>query len=156
MSDALDYYELLLKGLLHIEDILVKFALQNYAAAGAVFLAYFTNKMPLGITVLVVIGLGLVFGWAMWKNIERYVLLWKLHRITRDNWLNGQSDLRKELVADKQCEDYLNIKEFSPYTFSPVMIINLLPAAAAILLFVWKQVLPAAAAILLFVWKQVW
>jgi len=138
MSDVLDYDGLLLEGLRHIEDILVKFALQNYAAAGAVFLAYFTCHIPLSIAALVIIGLGVVFTWAMWGNIVRYTLLWKMHRIARDNWLAGQSTLRSALHDDPECKKYLSITTLSPSTFWPVIIINLLPAAAAVLLVLWR------------------
>jgi hypothetical protein len=49
MSEILDYDKTIFKTIHHIEDINVKFALQNYAAAGAVFAAYFAEKIPLDI-----------------------------------------------------------------------------------------------------------
>jgi len=84
MADALDYDSAVIRSIHHIEDVCVKFALQNYASAGAVFVAYFTDKISLGITVLVVIGLAAVFTIAIWINVVRYSLFWKLHRIARN------------------------------------------------------------------------
>ena len=107
MSDVLNYDKSTLESLRHIEDIMLKFALQNYAAAGAVFLAYITDKMPFRYTALMVFVLGVVFTLAIWANISRYRLLWKLHRIARDNWLAEQTALRNAFRADADCETYL-------------------------------------------------
>jgi hypothetical protein len=138
MSDVLDYDKLVLESLRHIENICVKFALQNYAAAGAVFLAYYTAKLPLRIVAPVVFVLALVFTWAIWHNIARYKLFWKLHRIARDNWLAGQASLRADFRADADCDRYLRMTTLPPVAFLPVIIINLLPAAAAALLVIWR------------------
>jgi hypothetical protein len=138
MSEALDYDKSVIKTIHHIEDILVKFALQNYAAAGAVFLAYFTQKMSLRMAAAVIVALGVVFTLAICSNIMRYRLFWKLHRIARDHWLAGQSELREAYRADADCEKYLMLKALPLIAFWPVIIINLLPAAGAVLLF-WRR-----------------
>ena len=138
MSDVLDYDKTINKSLQHIEDILVKFALQNYVAAGVLFLAYFTAQIPLGIMALAVVGLGLIFAWAIWSNIKRYKMLWQLHRITRDHWIAGQPGLSAAFDNDPDCKKYLASKAFSPLTFLPVIIINSLPALAAVLLVFWR------------------
>jgi hypothetical protein len=139
MSDALDYDKSIIETIHHIEDILVRFALQNYAAAGAVFLAYFTQKMSLRMAAAVIVGLGVVFILAIWANIARYRLFWKLHRIARDNWLAGQSVLRQAYRADAECEKYLRLRALPLTAFLPVIIINLVPAAGAVLLFWWRR-----------------
>jgi hypothetical protein len=139
MSDALDYDKSIIETIHHIEDILVRFALQNYAAAGAVFLAYFTQKMSLRMAAAVIVGLGVVFTLAIWANIARYRLFWKLHRIARDNWLAGQSVLRQAYRADAECEKYLRLRALPLTAFLPVIIINLVPAAGAVLLFWWRR-----------------
>jgi hypothetical protein len=139
MSDALDYDKSIIETIHHIEDILVRFALQNYAAAGAVFLAYFTQKMSLRMAAAVIVGLGVVFTLAIWANIVRYRLFWKLHRIARDNWLAGQSVLRQAYRADAECEKYLRLRALPLTAFLPVIIINLVPAAGAVLLFWWRR-----------------
>jgi hypothetical protein len=134
MADALDYDNAVIMSIHHIEDICVKFALQNYASAGAVFVAYFTDKISLGITVLVVIGLAVVFTIAIVFNIVRYSLFWKLHRIARNRWLQGQTELRAALFADPACKKYLEMEEIPFISFAPVVVINLLPAVAALVL----------------------
>jgi hypothetical protein len=139
MSDALDYDKSIIDTIHHIEDILVRFALQNYAAAGAVFLAYFTQKMSLRMAAAVIVGLGVVFTLAIWANIVRYRLFWKLHRIARDNWLAGQSVLHQAYRADAECEKYLRLRALPLTAFLPVIIINVVPAAGAVLLFWWRR-----------------
>jgi hypothetical protein len=134
MADALDYDNALIRSIHHIEDICVKFALQNYASAGAVFVAYFTDKISLGTSVLVVIGLAAVFTIAIGFNIARYSLFWRLHRIARNTWLQGQSALRDALFADAECQRYLKMEKIPLIAFVPVVIINLLPAVAALVL----------------------
>jgi hypothetical protein len=132
MSDVLDYDKAIVESIHHVEDILVKFALQNYAAAGAVMLAYFTAKIPLKLAAGAVIGLGLVFTWAILSNVSRYALFWKMHRITRDTWLAGEATLLAALRADPDCARYLALTALSAVTFWPLYVINLLPAAVAI------------------------
>jgi hypothetical protein len=112
--------------------------LQNYVAAGVLFLAYFTAQIPLGVVALAVVGLGLIFAWAIWSNIKRYKMLWQLHRITRDHWIAGQPGLSAAFDNDPDCKKYLDSKAFSPRTFLPVIIINSLPALAAVLLVFWR------------------
>ena len=138
MSDVLEYDKALIKSIHHIEDICVKFALQNYAVAGAVFLAYFTGKMSLKMSASVIVRLGVVFTLAICSNIKRYRLFWKLHRIARDNWLEGQSALGEAFRLDPECEKYLKLKTLPLRAFSPVVVINLLPAFAAVLLLIWR------------------
>jgi hypothetical protein len=132
--DALDYDNAVIRSIHHVEDICVKFALQNYASAGAVFVAYFTDQISLGIAVLVVIGLAAVFTGAIGCNIVRYSLFWKLHRIARNTWLKGQTGLRDALFADKECKEYLEMEKLPLIAFLPVIIINLLPAVVAVVL----------------------
>lgn len=135
MADALDYDNAVIRSIHHIEDIW--FALQNYASAGAVFVAYFTDKISLGISVLVVIGLAAVFTIAI-IFIVRYSLFWKLHRIARNRWLQGQTELRAALFADAGCKKYLEMEQIPLISFAPVVIINVLPALAALVLW-WTE-----------------
>src|SRR5215475_5466269 len=112
MSELLDYDEVIVKHLEHIENRIERFALQNYAAAGAVLLAHFgTNQVPLGHVRWTVIALGVVFTVAIISNAARYHVVWKLHRIARDCWLAGQTKFREVCDADKGLKKYLNTKE---------------------------------------------
>ena len=143
MSDLLDYDSSIVEILVHIEDVLVKFALQNYASAGAVFVAYYTHKISLCTAVLVVFGLGAVFVCAIGINVHRYRLLFKIHKVVRDQWLERQTKLRNALLKDKDCENYL--AELNPVnTLWPMILINLLPALAAIFLAFSKWLSPGA------------
>jgi hypothetical protein len=102
---SLDYDKLLLETIRHIEDINVKFALQNYAAAGAIFLAHYTGHITsVTLTALAVVGVSLVFTVAICFNLRRYDLFWCMHRITRDSWLTDLP-LRQALRSDQKCED---------------------------------------------------
>ena len=135
MSNNLsDYHKSILETLRHIEDIVLKLALQNYAAAGAVFLAYYAGKMPLKVAAPAVVGLGVVFTWAIWTHTLRYMLLWKMHRILRDNWLAGQTALLAAFHKDPECARYLAIPSLRWFYFVPLHIINLVPAGAAVLI----------------------
>jgi hypothetical protein len=46
--------------------------LQNYAAAGAVILAYYTSKINIKVAAPAVIVLGFVFTWAIWSNVQSH------------------------------------------------------------------------------------
>ena len=138
MSDVLDYDKTIIETLHHIEDVLVKFALQNYAAAGGVFLAFFAAKLPLRVAAPTVVVLGLVFIWAIWSNVERYKLFWKMHRIVRDDWLAGQSQLRTAFRADADCERYVTTRTLPSLTFVPMYVVNVLPALAAVVLVILR------------------
>src|SRR5262245_10936714 len=50
-DDVTDYHGQLLEQLRHVEDNINKFAIQNYAASGAVVLAYLADKAPLWATI---------------------------------------------------------------------------------------------------------
>jgi hypothetical protein len=140
MSEILEYDKLLVQSLQHIEGVLERFALQHYATAGAVFLAYFTDKISLGITTLSVVAVGVAFTMAIWSNIVRYRLIWKLHRIARDNWLDTQPALREAFRIDADCEIFLSVKIFSwRISFLQTIVINLLPAIVAVALFVGAE-----------------
>jgi hypothetical protein len=144
MSELLDYDKSVVETLKHIEDILVKFSLQNYASAGAVFLAHYnTDKLSLEITVLLVFVLGVVFLSAIASNVHRYRLLHGLHRIVRGQWLkqDAQRDLQNALSQDPALEKYLT-NPFSPWFFLPVFVINALPALSALLVAIMSYYRP--------------
>jgi len=132
MSEVLDYDKAIIESIRHIEDILVKFSLQNYAATGAVFLAYFTHQMPLRFAGPVVVVLAIVFTAAIWTNIVRYKVFWKVHQIARDRWLADQPLLMADLKQDADCNKYLERTTLPAHAYLPVIIISLSPAAGAV------------------------
>ena len=52
-------------------------------------------------------------------------------RIARNTWLQGQTALRDALFADQEC---WNMEKIPLIAFAPVIVINLLPAVAALVL----------------------
>jgi hypothetical protein len=134
VSELLDYDETLLSSLHHIENILVKFALQNYVSAGAVFLAAFTGSVPNWVAAIVVIVLAVLFIWAILNNTLRYNVLWKMHRVARDKWLATQTALDQSLRDDPDITRYLGIHALPRTNFVPLILANFLPALAAGLL----------------------
>jgi hypothetical protein len=54
-------------------------------------------------------------------------------RIARNTWLQGQTALRDALFADQDRGTYLEMEKI-PLAFAPVIVINLLPAVAALVL----------------------
>ena len=131
MSELLDYDNSLVEALKHIEDIQVKFSLQNYASAGAVFLAHFTAiKLNIEITAFLVLVLGLVFLCAICSNNYRYKRLYDVHRIVRGHWLKEQEGLRNALFSDAKLEKFLTTP-LSFWSFLPMLVINALPALSA-------------------------
>jgi hypothetical protein len=138
MSELLDYDKEILTNVRHIEDVLVKFSLQNYASAGAVWLAYYSPaNLSITIASWAVLVIGVVFLIAIGYNVYRYQRLFRIHKITRDLWLKQQGELQKALLADPPSEKYL-AHSFQLLDFYPVYLINLLPAASAILGFTGK------------------
>ena len=138
-SELLEYDKSILETIRHIEDICVKFALQNYVAAGAVFLAYFSGKMPspsLQITAWVVCGVSVIFTIAIILNACRYNTLWKLHCIARNTWLASQPELRQQFreETNPDLKKYLERTTLGWLAFAPMIVINLLPVVAAIIL----------------------
>jgi len=137
LTEVLEYDLGILETLRHIEDICVKFSLQNYVAAGAVFLAHFAGKMPspsLQLTAWVVGWLSAIFTIAIILNACRYNTLWKLHCIARNTWLEGQPDLSQRYRTNDDVVDYLQRTTLGWLVFAPMIVINLLPAIAAIVL----------------------
>ena len=64
-EDVTDYLGQLLEQLRHVEDNINKFAIQNYAASGAVVLAYLADKAPLWATIIIVALLNINFAVAI-------------------------------------------------------------------------------------------
>ncbi len=134
--DAFNYDGRLLEQINRLQDRIQKFALQNYAAAGAVFLAYFTEKIPIVPAAAAIIVLGLNFTIAIGFNVLNLRKLWKMHRITLDRWFQARRELREALGKDNEIEKLLTTQSMSFWHFLPVIIANLLPAIA--ILIWWK------------------
>src|SRR5215471_11548481 len=68
-KDVTDYHGQLLEQLRHVEDTINKFAIQNYAASGAVVLAYLADKAPLWATIIIVALLNIKFAIAIFVQV---------------------------------------------------------------------------------------
>jgi hypothetical protein len=105
-EDLLEYDKLLLDQLSRIEDTINKFAIQNYAAAGAVLAAYLSfgqAKFPGWVAVMVVLMLGITFALALARYLRRLKVLYGIHRTVVDCWFNAKSrsELHDCLRADE-------------------------------------------------------
>jgi hypothetical protein len=135
-SDLLAYDKSILDMVRHIEDVLLKFSLQNYIAAGGVIIAFYTTKkMPMIFAVGAVIAVCSIFTVAILSNLPRYALLWRLHCIVRDNWLTTQPELSNSISSDPIIKKYLDNKDLPMGTVMLIIVVNLLPAVAGPLAF---------------------
>ena len=66
-KDVTDYHGQLLDQLRHVEDTINKFEIQNYAASGAVVLAYLADKAPP--TIIIVALLNINFAIAIFVQV---------------------------------------------------------------------------------------
>ena len=75
--------------------------LKNYAASGAVVLAYFADKAPLWATIIIVALLNINFAIAIFVQVARVHKLFTMHCIVRNFWLANQPELLKKLQVNK-------------------------------------------------------
>src|SRR5262245_28250762 len=99
-EDVTDYHGQLLAQLRHVEDNINKFAIQNYAASGAVVLAYLADKAPLWATIIIVALLNINFAIAIFVQIARMHRLFTMHCIVRNFWLDNRPELLRRLQAN--------------------------------------------------------
>jgi hypothetical protein len=80
-EDVTHYHGQLLEQLRHVEDNINKFAIQNYAASGAVVLAYLADKAPLWAAIIIVALLNINFAIAICVQAARVHKLFTMHCI---------------------------------------------------------------------------
>lgn len=132
MSDILDYDKSIVETLHHIEDVLVKFSLQSYASVGIVLASHYASNIPHWIAPVLGIALGGVFLWAICFNLIRYTLVFRMHQITRNQWLvKEQPGLRDALLEDQDCHKNLTTPVRFWKSAWPPIVINSLPIVAA-------------------------
>jgi hypothetical protein len=140
-QDPLEYDKLLLTQLNHISDRITNFAITNYAASGAILLAYFTSKLPALLIFLVVLLVNVNFTTAIIKNNLLMKNLYQGHIIARNAWFENKSktDLYQLLKDSGLLSDMRTLtstKLIKQLDFSPVVISNLIPAFGALMLLV--------------------
>src|SRR5262249_11907242 len=99
-EDVTDYHGQLLEQLRYVEDTINKFAIQNYAASGAVALAYLADKAPLWATIIIVALLNISFAIAIFFRLGRVHKLFTMHCIVGNFWLDNRPELLKRLQAN--------------------------------------------------------
>jgi hypothetical protein len=138
-KEVFDYGAKLIEQLGRVEETITKFALQNYAACGAVLLAYFTEKLPFIAAALAVYALSWNFAMAIAHQAYRVRCLYAMHRTAQECWLTGKSrwQLNDALRADPECALVLTERQSTAGQFlrmldfrHPVVWANLLPLIA--------------------------
>jgi hypothetical protein len=126
-EDVTDYLGQLLEQLRHVEDNINKFAIQNYAASGAVVLAYLADKAPLWATIIIVALLNINFAIAIFVQATRVDKLFTMHCIVRDFWLENQPALLSKLRANKASSEVLATTTFPRWVAIVILLAQFLP-----------------------------
>jgi hypothetical protein len=140
--ELLEYDGLLLSQLGRMEDTINKFAIQNYAAAGAVLAAHLTfgqEKFPGWLTVVVVLLLGLNFALALGRYLWRFKVLYGIHRTIVDCWFHSKSraDLHACLRNDEVSRKFLDTRMTSSIEYWIIISGALIPALGATILLIF-------------------
>jgi hypothetical protein len=140
-EDLLEYDKLLVDQLSRIEDTINKFAIQNYAAAGAVLAAYLSfgqAKFPGWVAVVVVLLLGINFALALARYLRRFKVLYGIHRTVVDCWFNAKSrsELHDCLRADEVSKTFLDTRTVPAVENWIVILGAIIPAVGAAVLLV--------------------
>jgi hypothetical protein len=140
--ELLEYDGLLLDQLGRIEETINKFAIQNYAAAGAVLAAHLTfgqDKFPGWLTVAVVTLLGLNFALALNRYLWRLKVLYGIHRTIVDCWFHSKSraELYASLRQDEVSRKFLDTRTISSIEYWIVILGALIPALGATILLIF-------------------
>jgi hypothetical protein len=126
-EDVTDYLGQLLEQLRHVEDNINKFAIQNYAASGAVVLAYLADKAPLWAPIIIVALLNINFAIAIFVQATRVDKLFTMHCIVRDFWLENQPALLSKLRANKASSEVLATTTFPRWVAIVILLAQFLP-----------------------------
>jgi hypothetical protein len=126
-EDVTDYHGQLLEQLRHVEDNINKFAIQNYAASGAVVLAYLADKAPLWATFIIVALLNINFAIAIFVQVARVHKLFTMHCIVRNFWLDNRPELLRRLQANSVSSEVLATTTFPRWVAIVVLLAQFLP-----------------------------
>jgi hypothetical protein len=139
-KDIFEYDGRVLEAIKQRQDAITSFAIQNYAACGAVAFFYFnsSNKLPLWLAAAIVVVLCLNFIVAIAANVFVAKSLYVMHRIALECWMKGEnrSNLYSALLADSRSAAVLSSKGFS-YGLDfrhPSIAANLIPLLGVLVL----------------------
>jgi len=125
-KDVTDYHGQLLEQLRHVEDTINKFTIQNYAASGAVVLAYLADKAPL-CTIIIVALLNINFAIAIFVQVARVRKLFTMHCIVRNFWLDNRPELLRRLQANSVSSEVLATTTFPRWLPIVILLAQFLP-----------------------------
>jgi hypothetical protein len=126
-EDVTDYHGQLLEQLRHVEDNINKFAIQNYAASGAVVLAYLADKAPLWATIIIVALLNINFAIAIFVQVARVHKLFTMHCIVRNFWLDNRPELLRRLQANSVSNEVLATTTLPRWAAIVILLAQFLP-----------------------------
>ena len=127
-----------------LEDRIAKFALQNYVTSGAVFLAYFGGKITLATTLIALVVINLNFVLAIAHTAYWYKLLFSMHHVTRNYWLEQKprAGFWEALRGNANAREVLDVEPLSFENLHkklelshPAVRASFLPTLGAVLLF---------------------
>ena len=126
-DDVTDYHGQLLEQLRHVEDNINKFAIQNYAASGAVVLAYLADKAPLWATIIIVALLNINFAIAIFVQVAGVHKLFTMHCIVRNFWLDNRPELLRRLQANTISNEVLATTTLPRWAAIVILLAQFLP-----------------------------
>ena len=126
-EDVTHYHGQLLEQLRHVEDNINKFAIQNYAASGAVVLAYLADKAPLWAAIIIVALLNINFAIAICVQAARVHKLFTMHCIVRNFWLDNRPELLRRLQANRISNEVLATTTFPRWVAIAILLAQFLP-----------------------------
>ena len=132
-KDVTDYHGQLLEQLRHVEDTINKFAIQNYAASGAVVLAYLADKAPLWATIIIVALLNINFAIAIFVQVARVHKLFTMHCIVRNFWLDNRPELLRRLQANTISNEVLATTTLPRWVTIVILLAQFLPIFSLLL-----------------------
>ena len=101
--------------------------LKNYAASGAVVLAYFADKAPLWATIIIVALLNINFAIAIFVQVARVHKLFAMHCIVRNFWLDNWPELLRRLQANSVSSEVLATTTFPRWVTIVILLAQFLP-----------------------------
>ena len=145
-KDIFDFDGRLLDALKQRLDTINSFAIQNYAACGAIAFFKFNsnNTLPLWLAAAIVLLLCFNFVLAIAANLFVAKKLYAMHRVTQNCWFEGKSRAELRTALEEDGKGILDSKEFPRgYDFKhPSILANLVPAVGVLAILIASSYYP--------------
>ena len=141
-EDVADYHGQLLEQLRHVEENVSKFALQNYAASGAVVLAYLAGTAPPWAVIIIVALLNINFAIAIIVQCERLRKVFTMHCIVRNLWLDTRPELLRRLQENSISSKVLALTTFPRWVATVTVFAQFLPILFVLLIVPFNEYTP--------------